>query len=115
MGLAVDSFKRSKLIIASQRFLHICFYCKHKRHTSDAINQPRASVRVCWGWGGGVGGGWGGGVKDFETTDVFAVGWGRIVNISSIHGLVASPYKAAYVSAKHGVVGLTKVRSVVLA
>ena len=35
-------------------------------------------------------------------------GWGRIINISSIHGLVASPYKSAYVSAKHGLVGLTK-------
>jgi len=36
-------------------------------------------------------------------------GWGRIVNIASAHGLVASPYKSAYVAAKHGVVGLTKV------
>jgi 3-hydroxybutyrate dehydrogenase len=35
--------------------------------------------------------------------------WGRIVNIASAHGLVASPYKAAYVAAKHGMVGLTKV------
>jgi 3-hydroxybutyrate dehydrogenase len=35
--------------------------------------------------------------------------WGRIVNIASAHGLVASPDKAAYVAAKHGVVGLTKV------
>ena len=35
-------------------------------------------------------------------------GWGRIINISSIHGLVASPYKSAYVSAKHGLIGLTK-------
>ena len=35
-------------------------------------------------------------------------GWGRIINISSIHGLVASPFKSAYVSAKHGLVGLTK-------
>ncbi|MET0546640.1 MAG: 3-hydroxybutyrate dehydrogenase [Caulobacterales bacterium] len=34
--------------------------------------------------------------------------WGRIVNIASAHGLVASPFKSAYVSAKHGVVGLTK-------
>ena len=34
--------------------------------------------------------------------------WGRIVNIASAHGLVASPYKSAYVAAKHGVVGLTK-------
>jgi len=37
-----------------------------------------------------------------------ARGWGRIVNIASAHGLTASPYKSAYVTAKHGVVGLTK-------
>lgn len=36
-------------------------------------------------------------------------GWGRIINISSIHGLVASPFKSAYVSAKHGLEGLSKV------
>jgi 3-hydroxybutyrate dehydrogenase len=36
-------------------------------------------------------------------------GWGRIINIASAHGLVASEQKAAYVAAKHGVVGLTKV------
>jgi 3-hydroxybutyrate dehydrogenase len=35
-------------------------------------------------------------------------GWGRIINIASVHGLVASPFKSAYVAAKHGVVGLTK-------
>ena len=35
-------------------------------------------------------------------------GWGRIVNTASAHALVASPYKAAYVSAKHGIAGLTK-------
>jgi 3-hydroxybutyrate dehydrogenase len=34
--------------------------------------------------------------------------WGRIVNISSIHGLVASPHKAAYIGAKHGLIGLTR-------
>ena len=34
--------------------------------------------------------------------------WGRIINIASIHGLVASPYKSAYVAAKHGLVGFTK-------
>lgn len=38
-----------------------------------------------------------------------ARGWGRIVNVASAHGLVASAFKAAYVAAKHGVVGLTKV------
>ena len=37
-----------------------------------------------------------------------AKGWGRIVNIASAHGLVASPFKSAYVAAKHGVVGFTK-------
>ncbi len=36
-------------------------------------------------------------------------GWGRIINLASAHGLRASPYKSAYVAAKHGVVGLTKV------
>ncbi len=36
-------------------------------------------------------------------------GWGRIVNVASAHGLVASPFKSAYVAAKHGVLGLTKV------
>src|SRR3954452_21899268 len=36
-------------------------------------------------------------------------GFGRIINIASAHGLVGSPFKAAYVAAKHGIVGLTKV------
>lgn len=35
-------------------------------------------------------------------------GWGRIINIASAHGLVASPFKSAYVAAKHGMMGLTK-------
>jgi NAD(P)-dependent dehydrogenase (short-subunit alcohol dehydrogenase family) len=34
--------------------------------------------------------------------------WGRIINLASAHGLVASPFKSAYVSAKHGLLGLTK-------
>lgn len=38
-----------------------------------------------------------------------ANGWGRIINIASAHGLTASPYKSAYVAAKHGLVGMTKV------
>ena len=40
---------------------------------------------------------------------MYAQGWGRVVNISSVHGLRASPYKAAYVAAKHGLEGLSKV------
>lgn len=35
-------------------------------------------------------------------------GWGRIINLASAHGLVASPFKSAYVTAKHGVIGMTK-------
>lgn len=40
---------------------------------------------------------------------MYARGWGRVVNVSSVHGLRASAYKAAYVSAKHGLEGLSKV------
>jgi len=40
---------------------------------------------------------------------MLAAGWGRIINVASVHGLVASVYKSAYVAAKHGLVGLTKV------
>ncbi|NUB43178.1 3-hydroxybutyrate dehydrogenase [Fertoebacter nigrum] len=50
----------------------------------------------------------------FHTTAVAlpmmrAKGWGRVVNIASAHGLTASPYKGAYVAAKHGIVGFSKV------
>jgi 3-hydroxybutyrate dehydrogenase len=50
----------------------------------------------------------------FHTTrlalpSMIAHGWGRIINIASAHGLVGSPYKSAYVAAKHGMLGLTKV------
>ena len=49
----------------------------------------------------------------FNTTAAALTGmresrWGRIINISSAHGLTASPYKSAYISAKHGLIGLTK-------
>ena len=40
---------------------------------------------------------------------MYATGWGRVVNVSSVHGLRASPFKSAYVSAKHGLEGLSKV------
>ena len=39
---------------------------------------------------------------------MYDVGWGRVINIASVHGIVASPYKAAYVAAKHALLGLTK-------
>jgi 3-hydroxybutyrate dehydrogenase len=43
---------------------------------------------------------------------MYARGWGRIVNMSSVHGLRASAYKAAYVAAKHGLEGLSKVAAI---
>src|SRR5699024_2944081 len=50
----------------------------------------------------------------FHTTRLALAGmrarnWGRIINIASVHGLVASVHKSAYVAAKHGLLGLTKV------
>lgn len=52
-------------------------------------------------------------VAPFQLTRALVPGmkekkWGRILNISSLHGLVASPFKTAYISAKHGILGLTK-------
>ena len=44
-----------------------------------------------------------------------AAGWGRIINVASAHSLTASPYKSAYVSAKHGLAGLTKTLALELA
>lgn len=41
--------------------------------------------------------------------------WGRIINVASVHGVVASPFKSAYVAAKHGVLGLTKTVALELA
>ena len=45
----------------------------------------------------------------YAVEDMRCAGWGRIINLSLVHGLVGSANKAAYVAAKHGVVGLTKV------
>ncbi|WP_319936796.1 3-hydroxybutyrate dehydrogenase [Thermohalobaculum sediminis] len=49
------------------------------------------------------------------TPGMKARGWGRIVNVASAHGLVGSPFKSAYVAAKHGILGLTKVAALELA
>jgi 3-hydroxybutyrate dehydrogenase len=45
----------------------------------------------------------------FALPSMLRNGWGRIINVASAHGLVGSPFKSAYVAAKHGIVGLTKV------
>ncbi len=49
------------------------------------------------------------------TPDMKEMGWGRIINLASAHSLVASPYKTAYVAAKHGILGLTKTVALELA
>ena len=49
------------------------------------------------------------------TPHMLSAGWGRIINIASLHSLVASPYKVAYISAKHGIAGLTKTVALELA
>jgi 3-hydroxybutyrate dehydrogenase len=43
---------------------------------------------------------------------MYARGWGRVINVSSVHGLRASEFKSAYVTAKHGLEGLSKVTAV---
>ncbi|CAG5125131.1 unnamed protein product, partial [Candidula unifasciata] len=47
-------------------------------------------------------------LTQFSVGNMKAKGWGRIINIASAHGLVASPYKTAYVTIKHGMMGFTK-------
>jgi 3-hydroxybutyrate dehydrogenase len=47
-------------------------------------------------------------VTKYALPSMIEGGWGRIINISSVHGLVASVNKSAYVAAKHGIVGFTK-------
>jgi 3-hydroxybutyrate dehydrogenase len=44
----------------------------------------------------------------YALPQMMRAGWGRVVNVASIHGLVASPFKSAYIAAKHGVLGFTK-------
>ena len=69
-------------------------------HEFDPDGSRRSS-RSCWrrrsGWPGAT------------LPHMYDRGWGRVVNISSVHGLRASPFKSAYVTAKHGLEGLSKV------
>ncbi len=47
-------------------------------------------------------------LSKYSLPTMIKAGWGRIINIASVHGLVASVNKSAYVAAKHGIVGFTK-------
>ena len=92
---AIDSFGRVDILVNNAGIQHVAPVEKFPPERWDAIMAINLSAAF------------------HATRTVFAAmkerGWGRIVNVASAHGLVASPFKAAYVAAKHGIVGLTKV------
>jgi 3-hydroxybutyrate dehydrogenase len=91
---AVERFGRLDAVIANAGFQHVAPVEEFPEDRWDAIlalllTSPFLLARYAW-------------------PQLRASGAGRFVAIASVHGLVASPYKAAYVSAKHGVLGLVK-------
>jgi 3-hydroxybutyrate dehydrogenase len=92
---AVDEFGRVDILVNNAGIQHVAPIETFPRDKWDAVLAINLSSAF------------------HATQSVFAgmkaQGWGRIVNVSSAHGLVASPFKAAYVAAKHGILGLTKV------
>jgi 3-hydroxybutyrate dehydrogenase len=91
---ALDEFGRLDAVIANAGFQHVAPVEEFPEDRWDAIvslllTSPFLLARAAW-------------------PALRASGDGRFVAIASIHGLVASPFKSAYVSAKHGVVGLVK-------
>jgi 3-hydroxybutyrate dehydrogenase len=94
VGAAVERFGRLDAVIANAGFQHVAPIEEFPEDQWDAIvalllTSPFLLARYAW-------------------PHLRASGAGRFVAIASVHGLVASPYKAAYVSAKHGVLGLVK-------
>ena len=92
---AIDYFGRVDILVNNAGIQHVAPVEKFPPERWDAILSINLSAAF------------------HATRAVFAGmkerGWGRIVNVASAHGLVASPFKSAYVAAKHGIVGLTKV------
>jgi 3-hydroxybutyrate dehydrogenase len=94
VAAAVERFGRLDAVIPNAGFQHVAPIEEFPEDRWDAIlalllTSPFLLARYAW-------------------SDLRASGAGRFVAIASVHGLVASPYKAAYVSAKHGVLGLVK-------
>jgi 3-hydroxybutyrate dehydrogenase len=94
VATAVERFGRLDAVIANAGFQHVSPIEEFPEDRWDAIiavllTSPFLLARYAW-------------------PHLRASGAGRFVAIASVHGLVASPYKAAYVSAKHGVLGLVK-------
>ncbi len=90
----VDRFGRVDILVNNAGFQHVSPIAEFPEDTWDRmiavmLTAPFLLTKYVW-------------------PHMAAQGWGRIVNISSIHGRVASPFKAAYISAKHGLIGLTR-------
>jgi len=95
MAAAVDEFGRVDVLVNNAGIQHVAPVENFPADRWDAIIAINLS-------------------SAFHTTRLAlpamqAAGWGRIINVASVHGLVASAQKSAYVAAKHGIVGLTKV------
>lgn len=94
VAVAVERYGRLDAVVANAGFQHVAPIAEFPEDRWDAIvalllTSPFLLARAAW-------------------PHLVASGEGRFVAIASAHGLVASPFKAAYVSAKHGVLGLVK-------
>jgi 3-hydroxybutyrate dehydrogenase len=94
MAQAIESFGQIDVVVNNAGIQHVAPADEFPTEKWDAIMAINLS-------------------SAFHTTklalpEMKAQGWGRIINLASAHGLVASPYKSAYVAAKHGLVGFTK-------
>ncbi|MDP2561170.1 3-hydroxybutyrate dehydrogenase [Psychrobium sp. 1_MG-2023] len=90
----VEQFGRVDILVNNAGFQHVCSVEEFPEQTwntmiSVMLTSPFLLTKYCWPY-------------------MKKQNWGRVVNIASVHGQVASPFKAAYIAAKHGLVGLTK-------
>jgi len=90
----VEKFGRLDILVNNAGFQHVCPIEDFPEQTwntmiSVMLTSPFLLTKYSW-------------------PHMKANNWGRIINIASVHAQIASPFKAAYISAKHGLVGLTK-------
>lgn len=91
---ALDKFGRVDILVSNAGIQHVSPVEEFPEDKWDfmialMLTAPFLLTRYCW-------------------PSMKQSGWGRIIHINSVHGLIASPFKSAYISAKHGVSGLTK-------
>src|SRR4051794_24801788 len=92
---ATHDFGRVDILVNNAGIQHTAPVCEFPRERWDAIIAINLTAAFC--------------AIRAVLDKMESGGWGRIINIASVHGLVASTHKAAYVAAKHGLLGLTKV------